>query len=281
MVGIAYMYIAVKQIVKMLCVPEKRSFTNSDIRNFTTTYSGWWLIVFVKSVIKTEDGVIEQILPVYGQEVKVWIMFLWYFLNIMFVSGGVYMVLCSLLEFLKKAVCKFDFSVEKIRTIVYRKYEMWQRGEKHDGLKSYRLWKEHSNRKVVYKIIMTMPLLLFDTCNITCMFVKYYVWTLVLLVIRLIRDPISLLYKGVKNLWNRHENNEWMHLLAQIAGVVSYLYVFLIIQYGKYEEVTKNIYEFFGTIFLLHYFTGKIANMNKKVERMGVTMEGNIRKNIG
>lgn len=108
----------------MLCVPEKRSFTNSDIRNFTTTYSGWWLIVFVMSVIKTEDGVIEQILPVYGREVKVWIMFLWYFLNIMFVSGGVYIVLCSLLEFLKKVVSKFDFRVEKIRTIVYGEYEL-------------------------------------------------------------------------------------------------------------------------------------------------------------
>lgn len=273
--GIAYVYIAVRQIVKMLFIPEKRSFSNSDISNFTATYLGWWIIVLVVGSIEAEGIILEKVMPVYGQEVRVWIMFLWYFLNIMFISGGVYIVLCSLLDFLKRVVSKFDFIVEKIKTIVYEANKMWQRGEKYDGLKSYRLWKEHNNRRVIYKIFMTMPLLLFDTCNITCVFAKYFVRTLLLSTIKLIFDPVSLLYKCVKDLWNRYENNEWMHLLTQIAGVVSYLYVFLIIQHGEYEEVTKNVYEFFGTIFLLQYFTGKIVNMNKKMEKMKVNRERN------
>ena len=57
-------------------------------------------------------------------------------------------------------------------------------------------------------------------------------------------EPIKGLYKYIRKLWNGHKNNEWMYVIAQIAGLCSYVIVFLIIQYGEYEEVTKKVYEF-------------------------------------
>lgn len=81
--------------------------------------------------------------------------------------------------------------------------------------------------------------------------------------VALIFDPIRVLYRCAKNLWERYKNNEWMYLFAQIAGLFSYVIVFLIIQYGEYEEVTKNVYELAGTIVLIPYFISKIVNVNK------------------
>lgn len=79
-------------------------------------------------------------------------------------------------------------------------------------------------------------------------------------------DPIRGLYKYIRKLWNRHKNNEWMYVIAQIAGLCSYVIVFLIIQYGEYEEVTKKVYEFVGTIILIPYFLGKIVSVKKNLK---------------
>lgn len=45
--------------------------------------------------------------------------------------------------------------------------------------------------------------------------------------------------------------------------------VFLMTQYGEYEEVTRKVYEFFGIVILLPYFINKTVNLNKnfKVEK--------------
>ena len=51
-----------------------------------------------------------------------------------------------------------------------------------------------------------------------------------------------------------------------MAGVCSYIIVFIAIQYGEYIEATKNIYEFAGTIILIPYFLGKIASLKKALK---------------
>lgn len=43
--GVVYVYIAVKQIIKMIFVPENRAFSVSDIKDFIYTYMVWWLMV--------------------------------------------------------------------------------------------------------------------------------------------------------------------------------------------------------------------------------------------
>ena len=52
------MYIAIKQIVKMLFVPEKRLFTNANISNFIYTYLGWWFIVLVVCAVEEQDRIL-------------------------------------------------------------------------------------------------------------------------------------------------------------------------------------------------------------------------------
>lgn len=43
--GIAYVYIAIKQMIKMIFVPENRAFSIADIKDFIYTYMLWWLMV--------------------------------------------------------------------------------------------------------------------------------------------------------------------------------------------------------------------------------------------
>ena len=55
-------------------------------------------------------------------------------------------------------------------------------------------------------------------------------------------------------------------MIAQIAGIVSCFIVVLPILYGGYEERTKSVYEFVGTIVLVPYFLGKIKGVGKSSE---------------
>lgn len=262
--GIAYVYIAVKQIVKMLLMPEKRGFSNADIDGFMNTYLGWWIIVLVVSALKTGGGITEKIMPIYREDIMVGMFFVWCYFNILFIVGGLYIFLCFSLKFVKYLVSKFNFMFNKIESIVNRIFDLEQKGEKYDGLRSYRLWKENNEKSVKYKCGMTIPMFMLDICSITLSFLKYLLKLMFCSIFKFIYETITVLYKCAKKLWSKYKNNEWMYLLAQMAGVCSCVIVFLKLQYGEYEEVTRKVYEFLGIVILLPYFTNKIVGMNKQ-----------------
>lgn len=264
--GIVYVYIAVKQTIKMIFIPEKREFSFSDIKDFVYTYMGWWFMLLAVSSVESGGGILEKITSTYGEMVKVGMLLLWYYFNILFALGGLYILLYYLWKVGRNVASKFDFRGGKIKNIVNRIYDLWQRGEKYVGLRSFRLWRENNGKSAVYKIFMTIPLLMLDICREIYLLAMIFTRMTFTIVIVSIFDPIRVLYKYAKNLWNRHKNNEWMYLFAQIAGLFSYATVFLIIQYGEYEEITKKVYEFSGTIILIPYFISKIVGMNKDLK---------------
>lgn len=272
--GIAYLYIAIKQIVKMLFVPEKRSFTNTDISNFIYTYLGWWLLVLVVAALEEQGRILQKIMPQYEEIIEGGLFFLWCYFNILFAVGGLYIFLCSILNLVKDKANKFFHRVEEIGTKVSGLYDLWSQKKKLEGLKSYRLWKENSKRKVVYKGFMTVPLLVIDIGRIACMFVKYLFEMMIRFIFKAIFESISVLYMCAKNLWNRYQNNEWMYLIAQIAGIVSCFIVVILVLCGEYEEKTKSVYEFVGTIVLVPYFLGKIKGVGK------ASKEDEIKENV-
>ena len=126
---------------------------------------------------------------------------------------------------------------------------------------------------ILYKIFMTIPLFLLDIWKVIWLFVRMFIQMTLLMVIVSILDPIRVLCKLIKGLWNRHKNNEWMYIFAQIAGLCSYVIVFIMIQYGEYGDAFKNVYEFAGTIILIPYFLGKIVKLQKKNEHTNEVSE--------
>lgn len=274
--GIAYAYIGGTQIIKMIFIPSKRAFSSSDINGFINTYMGWFLIVLAVTSVDIGGVILEKIAPAYREVVEVGMLFVWNYFNVLFVLGGVYILLYYLWNGVKNVATKLNFGGVKIYSIANRICNLWKWKEKYAGLKSFRLWRVDNGKSVVYKISMTIPLLIIDICKIIYLFAKYCVKIMLVNAIKLFFDPTRLLYKFAKNLWNRHENNEWIYIFAQIAGPISYMIVFLIIQYGEYEEVTKRIYEFIGPIILIPYFLRKIENVNKNLKdnEVKVNIEG-------
>lgn len=270
MAGIAYLYIAVKLIAKMLFAPEKRSFSNTDISNFIYTYLGWWLIVLVVGAIEEQSRIFKEIIPYWEEIIEGGLFLLWYYFNILFAIGGLYIFLYFILNLVKDIANRFVLRVEKLRTKVSEIYDLWSKKKEFDGLRSYRLWKENSKKSVVYKGFMIVPLLVIDIVRIVCMFAKYLLGMMIRFIFELIFEPISVLYKCANNLWNRYKNNEWMYLIAQIAGIASCFIVVLFILNGEYKEKTKSVYEFVGTIVLVPYFLGKIKGVGKSSEKDGI-----------
>lgn len=258
-VGIVYACIAVRQIIKMIFIPVKRAFSSSDIDDFMYTYIGWWLIVLVESFIGIESSILDKIPPTYREVVMVGMHFAWYYFNILFALGSVYILLVYLYRAVKSVMAKFNFRWERIETLVNHIFDLCQRGEKYGGMRSFRLWKENNKKSVVCKIFMTIPLLLFDIVSLTYLLAKYSVQMMALNFTKLIYDSIRTVFGSVKILWNRYENNEWIYLLAQVAGLTSYGIVFFIIQYNAYEEATKTVYEVVGTIALIPYFIRRMT----------------------
>lgn len=264
--GIVYTCIVIRQIIKMIFIPVKRAFSSSDINDFISTYIGWWLIVLVESSIEIENRVLGKISPTYREIVMVGMYFAWYYFNILFALGSVYILLVYLYKAVKSVMAKFNFRLKRIETIVNHIFDLCQRGEKYGGLRSFRLWKENHKKSIVYKIFVTIPLLLFDIVSLTYLLAKYSVQMMVLNVIKLIYDSIRTLFGSVKILWNRYENNEWIYLLAQVAGLISYGIVFFIIQYNAHEEATKTVYEVVGNIALIPYFIRRMTK-EEMIER--------------
>lgn len=135
---------------------------------------------------------------------------------------------------------KFNFRWERIETIVNHIFDLCQRGEKYGGLRSFRLWKENIKKSAAYKIFMTIPLLLFDIVSLTYRLAKYSVQTMTQNVVKLIYDSIRTLFGSVKILWNRYENNEWIYLIAQVAGLISYGIVFSLFSIIRTKKQQKR-----------------------------------------
>ena len=79
--GIVYMYIALKQTIRMIFISEKRAFSFSDIQNFIYTYVIWLLVVLAVSSIESGDGKLDKLTSTYGEVVEVGLFLFWYYCN--------------------------------------------------------------------------------------------------------------------------------------------------------------------------------------------------------
>lgn len=262
--GIIYAYIAIKQMIKMIFIPENRSFSILDIKDFAFTYMIWCFMVLAIYSKQLAIDVLREISSSYGDMVEIGVLFLWYYFNLLFAFEGLYILLYCLRKIGKKIIIKLSID-KKIRNVVNRIYDSQKSGKKYTGLKSFRLWRVNIERGITYKLLMTIPMLLLDVCKIIYLFAEIFAKMIFASVLVLILDPVRIICKYINTVWNRHKNNEWMYVFAQIAGLCSYVIVFLIIQYGEYEEVSKKVFEFAGTIILIPYFLGKITNLKKNL----------------
>lgn len=263
--GVVHVYIAIKQIVKMIFISENRSFTISDIKDFVFTYLGWWLMVAIVNSSQPVVDLVTKLLSTNKEIIRVGMLFGWYYFNFLFALGGIYILLYYLWIIGKKLIDKLGFIGKGIKELTDEIYKWWKQGEKYTGLRSFGLWKENKKR-IFYKILMITPLMLLDIARIAFLWVRIFISMTISFIIVSIFDPIRVLYKYIRKLWNRHNNVEWMYVLAQIAGLCGYIIVFMIIQYGEYEDVTKNVYEFVGTIILIPYFLSKIVSLKKNLK---------------
>lgn len=277
--GIAYVYIAIKQIIKMIFVPENRAFSISDIKAFIYTYMLWWLMVIAVNSSQQVVDILTEIVLSNKDIVKVVMLLLWFYFNVLFAMGGVYILLYYIWIIGKRLVKQFWLIGEKIWKSIEKICNLWKQKENYIGLTSFALWQENK-KSMVYKIFMTIPLLLYDILCVAYLFAKILIRMMIAVVLVSICDPIRGLYKYIRKLWNRHKNNEWMYVLAQIAGLCSYVIVFFIIQYGEYEEATKTIYEFVGTVMLIPYFLGKIMSIKKNLKENEIEESGKEEKEI-
>lgn len=261
--GIVYVYFAIKQMVQMIFIPENREFSISDIKNFVYVYVVWWLMMAALVISPSKVNIFEEEFSNYQEIVKIVILLFQYYFNIFFALGGVYILLFYLREFIRKPAAKFRPILKIIR---YTIVTLGEPNIKYKKLKCFKLWERNYRKNVMYKILMTIPFMILDILQVAYLFIENAIKLVVVFAIVGIWDLVNVLCKSVRKLWNRHKNNEWLYIFAQMAGVCSYIIVFIAIQYGEYIEATKNIYEFAGTIILIPYFLGKIASLKKTLK---------------
>lgn len=264
-IGIIYVYIAIKQIIKMIFIPDNRAFSDSDIAAFTITYIIWWIMLVGLNSLKIEGDIFGRTSSNLVDVVNVVGFFLWYYFNILFVLSGTYIILYYVWKFVIKQTEQFKLIIEMDK-FIEAVYNWRQQGEKFAGLRSYNLWKDGRKNNIIYSVFMTIPLLICDICQITLILMKVTIKAMIATFIIAICNPVRSVYKCIKQLWNKHNNNEWLYIFAQIAGLCSYAITFITVQYGDYEEATKNIYEFIGTIILIPYFLAKIVGVRKALK---------------
>lgn len=227
---------------------------------------------------QTVVDIFTEIVSTYKDIVKVGMLLLWFYFNVLFAMGGMYILLYYLWIIGNSLVKRFGFIGGKIKKFIDIICNSWQQGETYTGLRSFNLWQKNK-KGIIYKIFMPIPLLLFDIWCVVYLLAKIFIRMTFAVAIVSIFEPIKGLYKYIRKLWNRHKNNEWMYVIAQIAGLCSYVIVFLIIQYGEYEEVTKKVYEFVGTIILIPYFLGKIVSVKKNLKENETEIRNEEEKN--
>ena len=259
--GSVYVYLAIRQMVKIIFIPENRPFSISDINDFVYVYLFWGAMMAVLISKQSTGNMLDVENSEHGEIVKIGILLFKYYFNLFFALGGIYILFFYLGRFIKRLLSKYNSGKEeKVKKWVYG---LWESGKKYDGLKCFRLWEKDNRKNVICKILMSIPVLMFDIMRIMYLLIESIVKMAFIFLIILVSDPIRILHKYFKKLWNSHQNNEWLYVFAQIAGLCSYVIVFIVIQYGGYTESVQNIYEFVGTIILIPYFLGKIVNVKK------------------
>lgn len=261
-VSIVYLYWAIKQILKMIFVLENRAFSKSDIRDFVVSYFvGVMLMLLLRETIMKiiESGMYEE--PC-NDIVRVVVMFIWLYFNVLFVFGGIYVLLYYLWSLLKKVENKVIAFKEKGRTL-FNKIRSIRSGDAGSikRMKCIDMWEKDG--KLCHKLFCLLPLFLYDAVFILFAFIKDSILFILISIIVIVFDPIISIIRMIKTIWNMHPNNEWMYIIAQAAGLVSYVILFGIIQYGDYGDAIRTMYEFLGTIVLIPYFLGKILKAKK------------------
>ena len=179
---VVYVYIAVKQIIKMIFIPEKREFSIADIKDFVYTYMFWWLMISAMRTPQAENNLLNNMPLNYQEAIKVTLLILCYYFNILFALGGTYI----LLYYLRKAVnileSRLGFIKGNAKKILNELCDWCQKGEKFSGLGSFKIWKENRKKRIC-KILMTVPLFLLDICKVIWMFVKMFIKMTLLVVI--------------------------------------------------------------------------------------------------
>lgn len=140
--GIIFVYITIKQMIKMIFIPENRAFSISDIKDFTFTYILWWtMVVVVCSSQQVVDKLIEVLLA-NKDIVSVGMLLLWFYCRFLFAMGGMYILLYYLWIIENGLAKRLGFVGEKIMKLSDKIGNLWQRGEKYTGLKICNLWQK-------------------------------------------------------------------------------------------------------------------------------------------
>ena len=255
-------YMIIKNIVTIVFIPRKREFSKSDITDFLVTYT---FVLYVGVVVlKLKDNLLLKIPSICRNMVIVVMLYIAFYFIILFAVGGIYIIL-----YLKrKRISKLKNKVygKKMKEFNDKVYSWYQKGEKYSGLRCYRAWKE-MKEWCPFRIVLTIILLFFvDTIVVMYTFMKSFLRVIVGKIILSIFEILKILDRLVRNMWNKYQNMEFMYMIAQMAGLLSYCIVFVFVQfkYGKDDESLKNIYEFIGTIILIPYFWSKIMSVRKK-----------------
>lgn len=263
--GFVYVYIAVRQMIRITFFPEKRDFSECDIRNYMLTYMFWWLMMAVMSSPESNLTLLNRVPKVFEEILEMVLLLLYYYFNILFSLGGIYLLSYYALKFFtslkEKKFLRRKKKVKSLDEIL----DTWLNGDKLNGLKSFELWQKN-RRGIAYKLLMTVPSFIFDMLNVPWTFLKIVIKTMLIESVKAIVSPIRAAYKSISGLWNRYKNNEWMYVFAQIAGLCSYFIVFVLILYGKFDDKVKSLYEFVGTVILIPYFLDKLNKRKEKNE---------------
>ncbi len=256
-------YMIIKNIVTIVFIPRKREFSNSDITDFLVTYT---LVLYVGVVVlKLKDNLLLKIPSICRNMVIVVMLYIAFYFIILFAVGGIYIILYFFHK-RKRRLKNKVYGPKNMKEFNDKVYSWYQKGEKYSGLRCYRAWKEMKER-CPFRIVLTIILLFFvDTIVVMYTFMKSFLRVIVGKIILSIFEILNILNRLVRNIWNKYENMEFMYMIAQMAGLLSYCIVFVFVQFkcGKDDESLKNIYEFIGTIILIPYFWSKIMSVKKK-----------------
>lgn len=69
--AVVYAYIAIRQMVKIIFFPERRSFSSDDIRYFVLTYVLWFIMMCAMSISQSTISTINGFSQRYGEIIKV------------------------------------------------------------------------------------------------------------------------------------------------------------------------------------------------------------------
>ena len=224
-------------------------------------YMFWWVLVLIVSESQQTNDLAVR-LPLDVDSLCVLKLLLWYYFNLQFALGGIYISMYYVITFARIIVKKHVSGYEKIKSIREKIVYLFKRQNFNSKLKSISLW-QNRQKKIIYKLFMTVPCIAVDICLTTIALVLDFIKNTIMMIILPFADIIRILCKYAPQIWNKYENNEWMYMFAQIAGLGSYIIVLIIVQYGDYKEATKTVYEVIGTIIWIPYFVNRIMKINK------------------